>query len=574
MTGCAVAIVDDVEMSATGRLAACLDRADFWSILEQVTNRRRSASRIVIKPESSGFCIGSPTVTDPALVEALVDLLHDRGFTGVTIVGTADSSALWAENRDLFALSDLLGYRFATAKSRPYELVDLAEGPMTRPFPIDTVLHGTGISRLWCDADMRIVFSKNRTDEATGYALCLDTLIGVLPLADKDLFYRKRRHPGDVVASLLSVAPVHFCLIDAEISAHGAAGRRAPLAHTTRTMIASSDIVLADYAGAMKMGLDADISPIYARLLPTHPLPSRYTVVGSLNRYPGWENVTSLSLRTTQMRNRSETLGRLVEPWLQRLDPLVFPLKNPLDTKLNSLLAEFFADTEADSSRSLLLMLASMLLTSIGRAEQSYQTLFDKDSLPQSSVPLAIDLSRVNEDAFDKLVDELQELESVAAEAPSATDALAWRQIGEAVVFRYMRTLPIDYSNFIKCVDIARTIGYMNDYLGGVVVPLRHDAEGRVVRQAERNIYLPQPTSCCTAECPLTSASWKWSSTVKTAIDCIGRRCSAKMAPPAMTTASPRSSADPMERRSPLSDGSSSPCRHSCRCSILPLCHP
>ena len=74
----------------------------------------------------------------------------------------------------------------------------------------------------WLDADVRIVFTKNRTDEAAGYALCLDTLIGVLPLIDKDLHYRKRRHPGDVVAALLSVAPVQFCLIDGIVSAHGA----------------------------------------------------------------------------------------------------------------------------------------------------------------------------------------------------------------------------------------------------------------------------------------------------------------------------------------------------------------
>jgi hypothetical protein len=33
----------------------------------------------------------------------------------------------------------------------------------------------------------------------------------------------------------------------------------------------------------------------------------------------------------------------------------------------------------------------------------------------------------------------------------------------------------------------------MNDYLGGVLVPLAHDAAGRPLRQAERNIYLPQP---------------------------------------------------------------------------------
>ena len=61
------------------------------------------------------------------------------------------------------------------------------------------------------------------------------------------------------------------------------------------------------------------------------------------------------------------------------------------------------------------------------------------------------------------------------------------------MVFRYTRALPIDFALFVRRVDIARTIQFMNDYLGGVVVALAHDTSGRPVRQAERNIYLPQP---------------------------------------------------------------------------------
>jgi hypothetical protein len=53
--------------------------------------------------------------------------------------------------------------------------------------------------------------------------------------------------------------------------------------------------------------------------------------------------------------------------------------------------------------------------------------------------------------------------------------------------------LPIGFEQFARRVDIARTIQFMNDYLGGVLVPLAHDPAGRPVRQAERNIYLPQP---------------------------------------------------------------------------------
>ena len=125
-------------------------------------------------------------------------------------------------------MTDLLGYRFTTPKGRCYDIVDLADAPDGTAFPSDSILHDSGISRIWLDADLRIVFTKNRTDETAGYSLCLDTLIGVLPLPDKDLHYRKRRHPGDVVAALLAAAPVRFCLIDAIVSAHGSARRRAP----------------------------------------------------------------------------------------------------------------------------------------------------------------------------------------------------------------------------------------------------------------------------------------------------------------------------------------------------------
>ena len=135
---CAVAIVDDSSLSATGKLAAALDRADLWNVL-----RRNQAGRspdqisIVIKPEFAGFAVGSPTVTDPALVEHLIDQLHDRGFTNTVVVGTADSSALWAENRDLYALSDLLGYRYTTPAGRSYDIVDLAGSLDETAFPIE-----------------------------------------------------------------------------------------------------------------------------------------------------------------------------------------------------------------------------------------------------------------------------------------------------------------------------------------------------------------------------------------------------------------------------------------------------
>ena len=430
-------------------------------------------------------------VTDPTLVEALIDLLHDRDFTNVVVVGTADSSALWAENRDLYALSDLLGYRFATPKGRSYDIVDLADDTDESAFSSDSVLWDSGISRVWLDADLRIVFTKNRTDEVAGYALCLDTLIGVLPLVDKNLHYRKRRNPGDVIAALLAVAPVQFCLIDAIVSAHGAGGRRAAAAITTDTIIAATDIVLADYIGALKMGLDPAKSPPFIRILRSHPLPARYTVEGALVPYANWTNVPAIALHAAQMRGEAGALDRLVEPWLQQLDPELFPLKHPLNARLNAMLAGFLA--KSGGSGEWLLVLANVVIGLIGRAIESYRTMFDKDALYQHAVPLGIDTDAIADEAFDALVAELHLLEPIAASAPGVSDNLRWRYVEDAVVFRYTRTLAIDFAQFVERVDIARTIQFMTDYLGGVVVPLAHDVTGRPVHQAERNIYLPQP---------------------------------------------------------------------------------
>ncbi len=487
---CAVAIVDDDGLSATDRLAAALDRAGLWNVLRKVqSGRAPGAIRIVIKPELAGFALDSPAATDPVLVEDLIDCLHDRGFTNAAVVGTADSSSLWAENRDLHALSDLLGYHYATRKDRSYDIVDLVLVPTTDVFPIDSVLHGCAISREWLDADMRIVFSKNRTDEAAGYALCLDTLIGVLPLIDKDLHYRKRRHPGDVVAAILGAAPVEFCLIDAVVSAHRAGGRRAPAAIDTRTIIAATDIVLADHVGALKMGLDPGVSPMFERVVRTRAVPRRYIVTGSLLPYSDWENIPALSLQAARTRSRTETLDRLVEPWLQRLDSELFPLRHPLDARLNAALAEFLAAPAGE----LLRAAADALLAWLGAAIASYRTMFDKDALTRQAVPLGLEVDEIPAVAFDDLVKELLRLEPIAATAPRVSDELRWQYLGDAVMFQYVRPLPIDFDLFVLRVDIARTIQFMNDYLGGVLVALAHDASGRPVRQAERNIYLPQP---------------------------------------------------------------------------------
>ena len=75
-----VAIVDDSALSATNKLAAAIDRAELWIGLRRRLKERKAADlRIVIKPELAGFAAGSPTATDPRLVE--VNFGDWQGFT-------------------------------------------------------------------------------------------------------------------------------------------------------------------------------------------------------------------------------------------------------------------------------------------------------------------------------------------------------------------------------------------------------------------------------------------------------------------------------------------------------------
>jgi hypothetical protein len=318
-------------------------------------------------------------------------------------------------------------------------------------------------------------------------------VLGALPLADKDYHYRGRLDPGDVVAELLHRTPVHFALIDAEASAHGSGGARAPKSTNTYCIIASSDVRLADYVGALKMGLDPDASPLSARVRKALGMPAQYTIDGDLRAYAGWTNAHPLVVDSTSRRDASPTWRRLLRPWLQSLDAELFPLKSALDAKANAGLAPLLRDIDADPVAFAGLVFANYMLWGLQRGLDAYRVMYDKDALRRVEAPLGIDLGLYTGADYDALAPELSALEPLLEGAPESAEGLRWRYLEEAVLFEFERTLPVDYEEFVGKVDVANTIQFMNDYIGGAVVPVERDAAGRVIRQAERNLYLPQP---------------------------------------------------------------------------------
>ncbi|HEX2027937.1 MAG TPA: DUF362 domain-containing protein [Nitriliruptorales bacterium] len=473
-----------------------------WDRLARGARARTTQGRfrVVILPELGGFSVESPAFTDAILVEHLIDLLHDAGYADVVVAASSDSSALWAGNRDVLALADLLGYRFLTPAGRDYDIVDLGEDLVDGGFAPGEVLNGSTLSRAWLDAGFRIVFSKNRCDDADGYALCLDTMLAALPLVDELYHYRLARDPGDVVRELLGRTPVHLALIDGIVSCHGSGGTRAPEPIVTDRVVAASSAWLADHVGALAMGLDPAVSRLARRSPMAGASLREATIHGPLRAPAGWRNVHPQLIDATRRRDLSPTFARLIRPWLQVLDPELFPLRSPIDARINRRVASLFRDVDDDPAAFALLVFANHTLANLQQALDAYRAMYAKDHVRRAQVPLGLDLGRFTPSDYEALVRELAALEPYVADAPERADGLRWREMDGAVVFEYTRVLPVDFDEFVASVDVTRTIQYMNDYLGGVIVPIAHDARGRVVRQAERNLYLPQPNYLALAQ--------------------------------------------------------------------------
>ena len=445
-------------------LEEALDAAGFWRLLEA----RRGP--VVIKPDLDFFETVPHGGTEPALVEHLIDLLHDRGRTDVVVGEARNEADAWLHNRDPMVVPDLVGYRFVTPKGRPYEVVDLRAGAM--------------IHERWLNAGCRINFAKNKTHEDCYFALCVHNLAGLAPA---------RRVAEDDCLRVLREAPPHFNLIDALTSAHGGAGHRAPRPLATHALIASTDALLADWAGAARMGLDPYASPVNAAALHAIGLPRDHLIDGDLSPYPLWRNVHPVLARSARQRNRTEGLGILSAAWFQTVDRERFPLRDFYSDRINAFFAPLMMRVD-DNPRSFWFAVgANVLLARVDGLIQAQSTLFSKDRLRRRVAPLLIDPAAFPPSAYDGIVAELAPYEQLLQHLPPNRSGLRWRHVDGAIIFGCEHVFPIPFEKFTRRVDITRAIQYMNDYIGGATVAVRQDTRGRVVHQAERNLYLQQP---------------------------------------------------------------------------------
>ena len=446
-------------------LALAVDAGGLWDRLKAELSRSgKTASklRITILPDASTS--GTTGIaTSPGLVEHLVDLLADRGFVKVTVAAAPRPP----------------GFEGTTPRGRSYAVADLGADLVPSGFPPGAVLAGARLSRSWKDADLRIVFARSRTHAEHGYALCLHALLGALPVRDTLLHDRNWFKPWDLCTELLRNLPVGFALIDAWQTADGL-GLSVNQQRDTRALVAGDDLLLVDWVGAVKLGVDPGSSRINSRALEEIGLPASRNVEGDLSPWPGVRTVHPL----------------VADSFRQLMDSGAFPATRSGTGSpgrvagVVSRLASAAADGPAGMAA---LAGGNFLLGAAGSWVHAWRTMASKDDLLREELPLGFDPASRQGSEYEAVEGYLLPLEALLRATPPDANGIRWRYLDGSVLLEYEELLPIPFDAFVARVDIRTAIQCMKDYLGGCCVPVARDEEGRVVHQAERTRYLPQP---------------------------------------------------------------------------------
>ena len=269
-----------------------LIQSEFYDVLDrrwQELGKERADFLITVKPNiMMAYSREDPsTITDPELVEHLIDQLAQRGFSNAAVVESQNVYGNWFHHRDVMTVANYFGY---TGKN--YRIVDLTEEKV--PYEYGGRLERHWVGPTWRDADFRISFAKNKTHVSSYTTLTLKNLYGCLPLQNKFKEYHKVREFDWPTIETLKHFPCHFGLIDAFWSADGLLGLKADYSpRHTKTIIGGENIIAVEWVGAKKMGLDPFVSRIFALATTAFGMPE-VSWEGDQSVYEGWVNVPDL----------------------------------------------------------------------------------------------------------------------------------------------------------------------------------------------------------------------------------------------------------------------------------------
>lgn len=269
---------------------------------------------------------------DPKLVAQLFNGLLDRGFRILRVVETRGELSRYLSRRSVKQVGAALGYDESC-----YELRDLADD--LAPVELGT-LGKKPTGRIWKQADFRIVFAKNRTDEQWGPALALWNVWHTLATPTDLVSLEYGTDPGDLTLALLEKLPVHFALIDAVHSRDGALpgvfpyevlraldpqAPDGPSQLRLGTLVAGSDVLAVEAAGQKLQGLDPLLDPLCLRRLRKATGWKAPAEVDGLPTYPGWRGVGNKVREAIGIEKPAEALRLALCAALLQADLRLFP---------------------------------------------------------------------------------------------------------------------------------------------------------------------------------------------------------------------------------------------------------
>ncbi len=419
--------------------------------------------------------LGSAAYADPVVVHATTQWLAAQGIDTPIILASVpqrDRDAGW----DAEALAARHGYP-------PLSLVDAWSVVEPADVGQGHVIRGRPVPAAWQQADLRIVLAPCATDAIDGHALVLDVLRHLPPtIAGAD--------PSDVVTDLLQTMPPDVSILDATVTSDGMAGSAVRRPVRTDTIVASTSAVLVDVIGATLLGADAMRSPLLSRVVPVTGLPEDYRIVGDLTAFAGISYPPEALLRSTGAAGPA--LARVLGAAM--VAEYVAPAGDDVVmTYLRQQVQPWVSASPDGQSAASSLAWPTAGAAAVAAYIDAFRTTFAKDSVSRRVASIGLDLGAYTARDYEAAESSLRPLLQLVEGLPIDRDGLRWRHLDGAVVFEASRVVAAPYAAWIERVDVSAAISMMADYLGGCVVVVARDKEGRTVRQAERNIYLPQP---------------------------------------------------------------------------------
>lgn len=270
-------------------LEQVIEEAGFWNILEESlsgSGKTNDDFLIAIKPNIMMFYSKKDmsVITEPALVEHLINKIVERGFTNIAVVESRNVYGNWFRNRRVENVAIHAGYNPTN-----YSIVDLTEDAVSHTYKGSLGKYLAG--KTWRDADFRISFAKNKTHFSCYFTLTIKNIYGTTPEQNKFLKYHKDREVDRVTIEMIKEFPVHFGIIDGIWSSDGVLGIKADYTpKNTKTMIAGSNLMAVDIVGGQKMGLDPMKSSFVKLATETFGKPA-IEVIGDTSVYDDWDNV-------------------------------------------------------------------------------------------------------------------------------------------------------------------------------------------------------------------------------------------------------------------------------------------